>query len=595
MNRAAILGALLAIASPARAANTAIVPLKPLTTLPTQALSLAKPDLAITKLAVDGNCRIAVTVVNHGPGKLPDSVWAVKTPSSSGVYITVGGKGWGGGTIWSFDSAQNLKKAGGSAAYVSSYVVQGSVSVQATVDHTAQVAETNEGNNGATATLTCGSVPLVQIPTGAIKAFASPGSATGGETPPEPEYSGEESYYYDDSGTSQGPMPPSGGGSLLGAALPPPPQNLPPVPPKEAPDIEPGELIVVSPSMAEAQALAAQLQSLGLGVKRRTALSKLGLVISVLRVPKDAAVGTALAGLRETLPKAWADANHRYELLGDETRQYGTKLIGWSGSATCGKGLRIGLLDSAVDANHPALRGSAIMAKTFLAAGIPTAAPDHGTATAALLLANPAATGPAGMLPAAQLYSANIFRDRGRKQVDTTAEWIALALDWLASQNVSIINMSLGGPRNLLVEAAVQRVQQRGIAVVAAAGNSGEKSPPAFPAAQAGVIAVTAVDASLEIYRHASRGDYIAFSAPGVDIWTAAPGKDGIYVSGTSYAAPFVTAALASARLANPKASWPALLKQLQQKSRDLGTPGRDAVFGWGLVQSGGCMAAKQH
>ena len=347
--------------------------------------------------------------------------------------------------------------------------------------------------------------------------------------------------------------------------------------------------------MAEAQALAAQLQSLGLGVKRRMALSRLGLVISVLRVPKEATVGNALTSLRETMPKAWADANHRYELLGDESRQYGTKLIGWSSSATCGKGLRIGLLDSAVDTNHPALRGSAITAKSFLAAGIAPAPADHGTATAALLLANPSAKNPVGMLPSAQLYAANIFRDRGKKQVDTTAEWIALALDWLASQNVSIINMSLGGPRNLLVEAAVQRVQQRGIAVVAAAGNRGEKSPPVYPAAQPGVIAVTAVDASLEIYRHASRGDYIAFSAPGVDVWAAAPGREGIYVSGTSYAAPFVTAALASARLANPKASWPVLQKQLQQKARDLGTPGKDAVFGWGLVQSGGCMTARQH
>lgn len=592
MKRAILFGTLLATVSSAQATNTATVPLKPLTTLPTQALSLAKPDLAITKLAVDSNCRIVVTVVNHGPGTLPDSVWATKTPASSSVYITVAGKGWGGGTIWSFDSAQNLKKAGGGATYVSSYVVQGSVSVQATVDHTAQVAETNEGNNSATTTLTCG-LASMKIPASAIKL---PGPSGTEEAPTEesaPE--GEYNYNYQDTGQPQGPMPPSGGGSLLGAALPPPPQNLPPVPPKEAPDIEPGELIVVSASMAEAQALAAQLQSLGLGVKRRTALSKLGLVISVLRVPKEATVGNALAGLRETLPKAWADANHRYELLGDETRQYGTKLIGWSGSATCGKGLRLGLLDSAVDTSHPALQGRAITAKTFLAAGIPTATPDHGTATAALLLANPVATGPAGMLPAAQLYSANIFRDRGRKQVDTTAEWIALALDWLAGQNVSIINMSLGGPRNLLVEAAVQRVQQRGIAVVAAAGNSGEKSPPVFPAAQTGVIAVTAVDADLEIYRHASRGDYIAFGAPGVDIWTAAPGKDGIYVSGTSYAAPFVTAALASARLASPKASWPALLKQLQQKSRDLGAPGKDRTFGWGLVQSGGCMAAKQH
>jgi len=200
-------------------------------------------------------------------------------------------------------------------------------------------------------------------------------------------------------------------------------------------------------------------------------------------------------------------------------------------------------------------------------------------------------------VPDAHLYIANIFRDRGHRESDTTAEWIVLALDWLASQRVNIVNMSLGGPRNLLVEAAVQRMQERGVAVVAAAGNGGDKGPPVYPAAQPGVVAVTAVDAKLNIYKHATHGDYIAFSAPGVDVWTAAPGRDGVYVSGTSYATPFVTAALAEAHSANPKASWSALEQHLEHAARDLGAPGRDPVFGWGLAQAAGCRAStgKQH
>lgn len=445
----------------------------------------------------------------------------------------------------------------------------------------------------------CASSALSRIGAARIDSPRLVGRTADGAAPSsgeEPEaYYEEGGGYYENTGGSYGVMPPSGGGSLLESALPPPPQNLPPVPPKDTPTIEPGELIVVSPGMAEAQALAQQMQALGLSVKRRTALSGLGLVVSVLRVPKESTVGNALAGLRETMPKVWADANHRYELLGEEANRYGRKLIGWNSAAHCGKGLRIGLLDSAVDANHPALRGRAITAKSFLAAGIAPAPADHGTATAALLVANSTPSGLAGLLPSAQLYAANIFRDRGKKQVDTTAEWIALALDWLAGQRVSIVNMSLGGPRNLLVEAAVRRLQERGIAIVAAAGNSGEKSLSVYPAAQDGVVAVTAVDARLNIYRNATRGDYIAFSAPGVDIWTAAPGKDGIYVSGTSYAAPFVTAALASAHLVNPKTPWRSLQQQLQKKSRDLGIPGKDPVFGWGLVQTSGCAATKQH
>lgn len=407
---------------------------------------------------------------------------------------------------------------------------------------------------------------------------------------------GNDSSGYDNSTTPAVAVPP-GGGSLLQSQLPPPPQNLPPPPPKEDKTIEPGEVIVVSSNMNEAQALATQAQALGFGLKSRRLLKGLGFVVTVLRAPGGTAAGNALASLRGAMPNVWADVNHRYELQGAETNGYGPRLLGWNGSPHCGGGMRIGLLDSTVDKNHPALRGRAITEQSFLAAGIRPAPPDHGTATAALLIANPQASGLSGLVPDAHLYVANIFRDRGHREVDTTAEWIVLGLDWLASQRVSIINMSLGGPRNLLVEAAVQRMQERGVAVVAAAGNGGDKGPPVYPAAQPGVVAVTAVDAKLNIYKHATRGDYIAFSAPGVDVWTAAPGRDGVYVSGTSYAAPFVTAALAGARSANPKAAWPALERQLERAARDLGAPGKDPVFGWGLAQAAGCRASagKRH
>jgi len=386
-----------------------------------------------------------------------------------------------------------------------------------------------------------------------------------------------------------GHAPPVGGGSLLQSQFPPPPQNLPPPSPKEDKTMEPGEVVVVSGNMNEAQAFATQAQALGFGIKRRTVLKGLGFVTTVLRAPRDSTAGNALASLRGAMPNTWADVNHRYELQGAETNQYGRRLLGWSDAVHCGAGLRIGLLDSTVDKNHPALRGRAITEQSFLAAGIAPAPPDHGTAIASLLVANSTASGLAGLVPDAHLYIATIFRDRGNKEIDTTAEWVVLALDWLATQRVILINMSLGGPRNLLVEAAVQRLQERGIEVVAAAGNGGEKGPSVYPAAQAGVIAVTAVDAKLNIYKNATHGDYVAFSAPGVDIWAAAPGKDGVYVSGTSYAVPYVTAALAGAHLANPQATWPALERQLQQTVRDLGASGKDPEFGWGLVQSAGC------
>lgn len=440
-----------------------------------------------------------------------------------------------------------------------------------------------------TATLAPLTTPMLQ--TAPLAGTPKPGAPTApaGAAPPTgaaPAAEGGSGHPFAEPGPMPGGPNPPGGGSLLNVQLPPPPKNAPPAPANESTAIEPAELVVVSSNMNEAQQLAAQAQALRLSVKRRTNLGGLGFVVTVFRVPKEAGVGNALLALRQAQPNVWADANHRFQLMGDEARQYGQKLIGWTGSASCGAGTRIGLVDTAIDTMHPMLRGRQIQTREFLTTGNTASSAEHGTATAALLVGSNI-----GLVPGAQLFAANIFRARD-KETDTTAEWVVLALNWLAENRVSVINLSLGGPRNLLVEAAVQRLLDTGVAVVAAAGNGGDSAPPVFPAAQVGVIAVTAIDANAQPYKRANRGDYIAFAAPGVDVWTATPGRDGVFVSGTSYAAPFVSAALAAAR-STTKAAWPTVVKQLQTRARDLGDAGKDNTFGWGLIQSGGCGARK--
>lgn len=370
------------------------------------------------------------------------------------------------------------------------------------------------------------------------------------------------------------------GGSLLNSALPPPPQDLP-SPPKGDRGIEPRELLVISTSLEEAQALARQARALGFGIKRRRNLRGLGFIVTVLRPPQDARLGEALEVLRGSSPGLWADANHRYRLLGEEAKRYPARLVGWRASPSCGRDLSLGMIDTVPELDHPALQGRRIITLSFLPAGVRPAPPDHGTAVAALLVGD----GP-GLLPQARLYLAGVFRQRGKRAVDTTAELIVAGLDWLVTQKVRVINLGLGGPRNLLVEAAVARVLDAGIAVTAAAGNGGPQAPPVYPAAQPGVVAVTAVDARLAPYGRANRGEYIDFAAPGVDVWTAAPGARRIYATGTSYAVPFVTAALAATARKAPGRVWSEVLAGLAAGSRDLGAPGKDPVFGWGLVQA---------
>jgi subtilisin family serine protease len=77
----------------------------------------------------------------------------------------------------------------------------------------------------------------------------------------------------------------------------------------------------------------------------------------------------------------------------------------------------------------------------------------------------------------------------------------------------------------------------------------------------------------------------VALAAPGVDVWVARPGGGGGYVSGTSYAAPFVTAAVAAVRARQPQATPAQVADELERAARDLGAPGRDPVFGFGLLQ----------
>ena len=88
---------------------------------------------------------------------------------------------------------------------------------------------------------------------------------------------------------------------------------------------------------------------------------------------------------------------------------------------------------------------------------------------------------------------------------------------------------------------------------VAAAGNNGPGAEPSYPAAYPGVIAVTAVDQNLNVYRRATQGAYVDLAAPGVNIWTASLKGSGALKTGTSDAVPFVSAATSLLLASNPR------------------------------------------
>jgi subtilisin family serine protease len=159
---------------------------------------------------------------------------------------------------------------------------------------------------------------------------------------------------------------------------------------------------------------------------------------------------------------------------------------------------------------------------------------------------------------------------------------------------VRVINLSLAGPPNAVLSRTVAELQdQLEIVLVAAAGNAGPQAEPLYPAAYDGVIAVTAIDRSGEVYRRAGRGAHIDLAAPGVDVWTAASISGGRPKTGTSYAAPFVTAAAVLVLEETPAMIPVEVAETLTAQASNLGPAGWDEVYGYGLLQLGGICAGK--
>ena len=182
----------------------------------------------------------------------------------------------------------------------------------------------------------------------------------------------------------------------------------------------------------------------------------------------------------------------------------------------------------------------------------------------------------------------------------------------LPAKKADIINMSLGGPRSsATVQAAVDAARAEGVIVVAAAGNE-NTSAPSFPAAYAGVISVSAVGLDLKRAPYSNFGSTIDIAAPGGDTSVDRNGDsfaDGVlstlfddtsgkfsyvFYQGTSMAAPHIAGVLALMRGANP-ALTPTVIDQLiagdhptykQRITSDIGTVGRDDLFGHGLIDA---------
>lgn len=353
----------------------------------------------------------------------------------------------------------------------------------------------------------------------------------------------------------------------------------PPAPPVPAPSARaPAELTAagLTPA-ARAAALAAGFTVIA---ERDSALA--GGRVARLRAPRGLDEAEAAARLRALAPGARIAPNHLYRPNAAPCPREGCPhfaQVGWPAAARCGAGLRIGMIDTRVDAAHPALAGAALERLAARGPGRRASSAAHGTAIAVLLVGRGAGAG-RGLVPGARLVAADPFHAAADGDAADVYDLVT-AFDRLAAARVGVVNLSLAGPANEILDGVGAEAARRGMMFVAAAGNAGPRSAPLYPAAYPWAIAVTAVDSKGEVYAQAVRGRHIAFAAPGVGlpVATAAGGR-----SGTSYATPFVTAALALAR--GTTGDGAASLERLAGAARDLGPRGRDPIYGWGLVQS---------
>jgi len=241
--------------------------------------------------------------------------------------------------------------------------------------------------------------------------------------------------------------------------------------------------------------------------------------------------------------------------------------------------LRMGMIDSAVDLTHPSLAKSRVESRSFVNPSAKT--PNfHGTAIASIIAGN--TPDYLGLAPNAELFAADVFEEDPREGEIASTLSLIKALDWLISSQVDVVNISLAGPPNRLLESALKRVAERGILIVAAAGNGGPGAEPMYPAAYPEVVAITAVDSRGRVFRLANRGAYLDLAAPGVDLLHARAGGGYASSSGTSFAVPFAATAAARMLKLHPGEDTMALL---YQSAEDLGPAGRDDIYGYGLIQ----------
>lgn len=340
--------------------------------------------------------------------------------------------------------------------------------------------------------------------------------------------------------------------------------------PRGAPIVR-NEVVALSPTPEALE----RARATGFTVGRTRTLEGLEVTIVVLQAPPGVSTRRALQTLRSADPAGVYDFNHIYMESGEVTPDPAPASPPPVAAAPGQPTIRVGLIDGGVQTTHAVFAGTTIH-EHGCAGNIPSA---HGTAVASLIVGH--AQDFHGAAAGAELYAADVYCGLATGgAVDAVAD----AFAWMSRERVPVINVSLVGPPNGLLEQIVRIVTGRGHLVVAAVGNDGPSAPLLYPASYPGVVGVTGVDAKERVLVEACRGSQVDFAAPGADMSAAQSGSGFGLVRGTSFAAPIVAGLLAQQLAIIDKQRADAAVAALVSQATDLGTHGRDKVYGNGLV-----------
>ena len=258
-----------------------------------------------------------------------------------------------------------------------------------------------------------------------------------------------------------------------------------------------------------------------------------------------------------------------------------------------GRGVKVAILDTGIDANHPMLRNSIVGGRDFVDGdddpsdvcdlldndgdGHVDEAFGHGTHVAGIIHL---------VAPDAQLLAVRVLDADGRGDIVK----IAAGVRWAVDQGAKVINLSLGSLKSSdALQNALEDAENRGVAVITSAGNWGASTPEEFPAKSSHAAAIAAVDASANPAPFSSFGQRVALAAPGVAVRSAFPGGGYRLWSGTSMSAPFVSGT--AALLAEMHPGW--MLRDFMGRMGGTANlvPGNVQTFGAGALDAGAALA----